>query len=341
MLDDLKYINQKDTQDALGAALHQWEQLLVKPERTNQIKVPANIIFASTGGSAAAAHLVGEWLQVSVPIHIWSSYDGPTYISKNTLVIAVSYSGDTEETLSVVDTAEKAKAQIAIISSGGKLAKRARDKSYPFIELPTTEQPRFGTFSNLVAIVALLEQAGVCTDGTKQLKKVADALHTHTQQWAPEIPTSKNKAKQLALELAGTTPIIHAGTHMYPAAHKWKIDLNENAKNVAFATQIPEFSHNEFIGWTSHPVDKPFSIVDIRSSHEHPRTQKRFEVTEQLLSGKRPHPHTVEAVGDTELEQLLYSASLGMFVSIYVGLLNGQNPTSVDLVTKMKQALDD
>ena len=117
--------------------------------------------------------------------------------------------------------------------------------------------------------------------------------------------------------------------------------MNENAKNTAWDDQYPEFNHNEFIGWSSHPVEKPFAVVEIRSQLEHPRVQKRFVVTERLLSGKRPSPIVVEPKGDTLLKQLLWGIAMGDFVSVYLALLNNVNPTPVDLVEKFKVALDE
>lgn len=340
MLDDLKYIHQRDGQDALGTAAKQHTQLThAYKADLSGVKKPKNIVFAGMGGSAAAAKLVGQWLNISVPLEIWSRYDAPSYVSKDTLLIAASFSGGTEETISAVESAQAAGAQIVVITSGGTLATIAQENDYPLLSLPESDQPRFGTFYNLVALVTILDHIGASKGGLRQLEAAAPFIASAVENWAADIPTSKNPAKQLALELAGTTPIIHAGPKMYPAAHKWKIDLNENAKNVAWTAEIPEFSHNEFIGWTSHPVDKPFSIVDIRSDLENSRVQKRFMVTEQLLSGRRPHPQIVAAQGNNEVEQLLWAATYGMFVSIYVALLNGQNPTPVELVNDMKKLL--
>jgi len=116
--------------------------------------------------------------------------------------------------------------------------------------------------------------------------------------------------------------------------------MNENAKNVAWCNQLPEFNHNEFIGWSSHPIDKPYAVVELRSMLEHPRVQKRFEVTNRLLSGKRPAAEVVTVKGDTLIQQLLWAACLGDFVSLYVAFLNGLNPTPVDLVETFKAALN-
>jgi glucose/mannose-6-phosphate isomerase len=114
------------------------------------------------------------------------------------------------------------------------------------------------------------------------LESVVKNLEAYVEDWDPVVAKSKNYAKQLALELAGKTPIIYAGPLMYPAAYKWKINANENAKNTAWCSETPEFNHNEMIGWTSHPVDKPFAVLDLLSSYEHPRVLKRFEVADKI-----------------------------------------------------------
>ena len=142
-----------------------------------------------------------------------------------------------------------------------------------------------------------------------------------------------------ARELAGKTVIVYSGPLLFPAANKWKICCNENAKNLAWANQYPEFNHNEFIGWSKQPTDKPYAVIDLRSSQEHPRVQKRFEITARLLSGMRPAPHVVNAQGETLLTQLLYTITFGDFVSLYLALLNGLNPAPVDLVEKFKKEM--
>ena len=115
--------------------------------------------------------------------------------------------------------------------------------------------------------------------------------------------------------------------------------MNENAKNLAWCNQYPEFNHNEFIGWSSHPIAKPMGVVEIQSNLEHERVQKRFGVTQRLLSGMRPEPIVIKPEGDSLIKQLLWSCTLGDFVSIYLALLNGVDPTSVDLVEKFKKDL--
>jgi glucose/mannose-6-phosphate isomerase len=342
MLDDLKYIHTKDAEDALGAASKQWQQLQTAYDMPKLNYNIENIVFAGMGGSALWANLSLSWPGHNLPFEIWRRYDGPSYMNSKTLLIISSYSGNTEETISALEAGEKAGAQIVVVASGGRLLEIAQEKDYPYLLLPKVSQPRFGALNGLKALVTILERTGMVAveDCEEALHKAVEFLKIELANWTPEVPTINNPAKQLALEIAGTSPVIYAGSKMFPAAYKWKISFNENAKNVAWCNEIPEFSHNEFLGWTSHPVDKPYSVIELRSNFEHPRVLKRFSVTERLLSGRRPHPHVVEARGDTVLEHMLYCVAFGDFVSLYTALLNGIDPTPVDLIEKMKKALD-
>jgi glucose/mannose-6-phosphate isomerase len=137
----------------------------------------------------------------------------------------------------------------------------------------------------------------------------------------------------------GKSIVVYSGPKLSPVAYKWKLGFNENAKQIAWVNQYPELNHNEFTGWSKQPVDKPYAVIELRSSLEHPRIQKRFEVTERLLSGIRPSPLVVDAEGESLLTQLVWSAVLGDFVSVYLALLNGLNPAPLELVDKLKQAM--
>ena len=126
---------------------------------------------------------------------------------------------------------------------------------------------------------------------------------------------------------------------MSPVAYKWKISWNENSKNVSFYNEYPEFNHNEFLGWSSHPIEKLFAVFNLRSSFDDPRIQKRFEVSDRLLSGKRPAARNIELQGVSPLEQMLWGSILADFASIYLAILNNVNPTPVELIEKLKVEL--
>ncbi len=357
MLDDLKYIHEKDVQDALGVAEKQCQQLEYAftigadvVGRADDGKLFGgielhNIVVAGMGGSALAAEISKSWPGYDVPFEICRNYDIPRYVSKNTLFIASSYSGNTEETLAALEQAEEKGANIAVIAAGGKLKAIAEEKKYPYLQLPGDFQPRYAVLYNLKALLTILAEAaildGVTVDHLNDVvtKQAADWLRSAAQSLRPDVPTKDNQAKQIAKELMGNSVVIYSGPKFYPAAYKWKINFNENAKNIAWCNQLPEFNHNEFLGWTSHPTTKPYKVVDIRSSLEHPRVLKRFEVTEKLLSGQRPSPDIIEPAGESLFLQLLWVIQLGDFVSLYLSLLNGLNPTPVDLIEKLKKEL--
>jgi len=345
MLDDLKYIHERDAQDALGVAERQWQQLEYEftTDFSNLSSVQyENVVLGGMGGSALAALIGTTWPGLSVPFQIVRDYDIPDYVSEKTLFIASSYSGNTEETLSALDQAAAKNAAIVVIAHGGKLEEIATEKQYPFLKLPDTGQPRYATLVGLKAFVSVLVGAGLADKALlNELAGSAEYLKSHVASWVATIPTASNPAKQLALELIGKSIVVYSGAKFYPAAYKWKISFNENAKHVAWVNQYPEFNHNEFIGWTKQPTDKPYAVIDIRSNLEHPRTLKRFEVSERLLSGQRPAPYVIIPEGKTLLQQLLWTTALGDFVSLYVAIANGLNPTPVDLIEKFKKALDE
>lgn len=342
MLDDLKYIHSKDKEDALGVVGSQWKQLQhdfgvrYKPSATI-----TNVVLGGMGGSALYAVFLQSWPGLLVPFEIIRNYTLPRYVDKHTLFIASSYSGNTEETLSALDEAEKQGAQIVVFAAGGKLAERAKKARYPLFEIPGGIQPRMSSFYFLSGVVQLLESLGLIPAGSLQdLRNAGEWVSKQTHTWVSTVPTAKNPAKRLALELMGKSVVVYSGPKLFPAANKWKICMNENAKNVAWCNQLPEFNHNEFIGWSSHPHNKPYAVIDLRSNLEHPRVQKRFAVTERLLSGKRPSPEVVEVQGETLIQQLLWAANFGDFTSLYLALLNGLDPTPVALVEKFKVELD-
>ena len=342
MLDDLKFIHEKDADDALGVVGNQWKQLQqvydTRFEASGEIR---NIVLSGMGGSAWWAMFVASWPGISVPFEISRNYEIPRYVDERTLFVASSYSGNTEETLAALDAAAAKGAQIAVISAGGELVERARSAGYPLFHVPSGQQPRMSSFYMMIALVQLLEPLGLVPKGSLEtLREAGMWLKNNIGDLLSTVPTSSNPAKRLAQELMGRTVIVYSGIKLFPAANKWKICLNENAKNLAWSNYLPELSHNEFIGWSSHPVDKPFAVVELRSNLEHPRVGKRFEVTDRMLSGRWPQPEVIDVKGETLIQQLLWAASLGDFTSLYLAFLNGINPTPVELVEKFKAELD-
>lgn len=343
MLDDLKMIHQRDAQDALGVAEKQWQQYLHAFDFKWQPPRPINdVIVAGMGGSGLAAKAYKVTADLQVPFEIVQAYDLPDYAQPSTLLVCSSYSGNTEETLSVFEQSVSKGSSgpmVVVIASGGKLLERAKELDLPYLQLPTGYQPRYIFGYQFRALAEIFAATPLKDSEISLIETAAKKLEDKLKAWAPTVPTKDNQAKQIALEVIGKSVVVYAGPKLWPAAYKWKISFNENAKQIAWAGQLPEFNHNEILGWTKQPTEKPYAVIDLRSQFEHPRVQKRFEITERLLSGLRPSPIIVDAEGSDLLEQLLTTIALGDFVSLYTALLNGLNPTPVELIEKLKQAL--
>ncbi len=343
MLDNQNYIAQKDTFDALGLA-HDTPAQLRHDFQTTAVQSHAeirNVVFAGMGGSALQAEFIKAWPKLSVPFIVWRDYDLPDFVDRHSLVLVASYSGNTEETLSSLAAAREKGAMIGVMAGGGKLQAEAEQHGDLFTQIPKAVQPRMAVFYAFRMLVEMLVAYGVIEKGIlTELETASTHLENEVKAWNKEVETLQNPAKQLAEKLVGRTPIFYAAAHMSAAAYKWKIGVNENAKNTAWYNLYPEFNHNEFMGWTSHPIEKPFAVVDLVSNFDHPRIQKRFEVSDRLLSGMRPHAISVHAKGETALEQMLYLVLFGDFVTIYMGILNGVDPSPVALIEKFKVELD-
>lgn len=347
MLDDKNVLTKRDSEHTLDSSAIQYEQTtmdidIIHPGHDG--REINRVIAVGMGGSALAPEFIKTWLdsELTVPYEIVKSYAFPASVNEHTLVIASSCSGNTEEVLAALDLARQKGAQIAVVAGGGSLVEVAERDSIAHVVLPPIKiQPRMLTFVQVRAHVALLGLFGL-VDSEKLLSRIAathDWLRDESASWTKEVPIDKNLAKRIALQAVGKTPVFYGGPLTGSIAYKWKISWNENAKNVAFWNQYPEVSHNEFIGWSSHPVEKPFAVFDLVSALEHPHVLARFDISDRLLSGKRPAATRIDMVGDDLLHQLLRAHVLADYASIYTGILNGVDPGPVPLVTKLKQEL--
>lgn len=346
MLDDPKLIARLDPSNALGVIASQPLQLDQNYEVTqlhqHKLRRPTSIVVAGMGGSALAAEFIKSWLgdRLPVPLVIVRDYELPEFVGHDTLVVASSYSGNTEETLAALKDAKKRRAQIVISASGGKLLEHAEDQAYPHFILPGGIQPRLAVLYGVKALALLLENADLGLPGlADDLHQAAGWMLQHQQQWQAGSPIAENQAKQIARSLHDNPVVIYGGPTLMLPAMKWKIDINENAKNLAFYNYLPEFNHNEFLGW-GHPTKKHFKVVELRSKLDDPDVQLRFTVTNKLLAEMMPKPIEVMAEGDNKLEQMLWTTLLGDYVSAYLAFLNGIDPTPVTLIEKFKKELN-
>lgn len=344
LLDDLNTIKQRDTKDALGVAQKEPDQLLkalgVKNLPSKLTKID-QIVVAGMGGSALAGDFARDWLDLPLPFQVVKDYVLPSYVSQGTLVIACSFSGNTEETLAAFEDAREKGAHLVIAAGKGKLVEIAERDNLPHVIMPYDGvTPRMFLPTNLRAFLEIFVAYDLVSKSVlDELASAAKNLKKAVSAWAPSVPFEQNIAKQYAWSCAGKTPIFYAAGRFRSAAYKWKIAINESSKNTAWCHELSEFNHNEFMGWASHPVEKPFAVFNLRSSFDHPRIGLRFDISERLLSGLRPKATDIHLEGETMLEQLLWSNILADTVSAYLGILNGVDPAPVPLIEKLKQEL--
>ncbi len=343
LLDNASQIAERDSQNTLGLVADSYKQLTTDVSVKN---LPKNlpeirqVVLAGMGGSALAADMARDWLNLPLPFTVIKDYRLPQFVGPETLVIACSFSGNTEETLSALAEARSRNASVVVATGGGQLHELATRDELPFSLMEYSGQPRMNVLLNLQVIVEILIAYGLLGAATRdELKSAAESLASASQKWAPLVTFKDNPAKQLAWHCAGKTPVIYAGSRFRSVAYKWKIAFNETSKNMAFCNEYSEFNHNEFIGWSSHPVEKPFAVLDLRSSFDNPRVTQRFELSDRLLSGMRPKAVPLQLEGETMLEQFAWGNTLADYVSIYLAILNGVDPAPVALIEKLKQEL--
>jgi glucose/mannose-6-phosphate isomerase len=252
-------------------------------------------------------------------------YALPSFVGAETLCIISSYSGNTEEALAVFEQAIEKECRIVVITSGGELLNLAQENNLPVAHLPVGLPPRLATFYMYRAVLECLDE----TDLIEQLEEAAEWLVGEVEQWRPDV----------AEEVAGKSLVIYAASFLSTSAYKWKIGANENAKNIAFYNTLPEFNHNEMMGWVAQPVQKPYAIVWLRSELYDSRVEERFELTKKKLSGRLPFPNEISVQGQNRLEQLLWALLLGDFTTIYLALVNNVDPADIGLMDQFKQDL--
>ncbi|NCU31183.1 SIS domain-containing protein, partial [Candidatus Saccharibacteria bacterium] len=308
---------------------------------TTSIPTINKIVVAGMGGSALAAEIAKDWLNLPVPFMVVKNYELPAYVDEHTLLIACSFSGNTEETLWAYDDAKSRGAHIVIAAGKGKLLELAQQNNHPYVVMTydgTT--PRMFVLENLRAFMEIFVAYKIVQNSAlDELQQICNKLSDVDEQWGPRTLFADNLAKQLAWQATGKTQVVYAGILFRSIAYKWKISFNESGKNIAFCNEYPEANHNEFIGWTSHPIEKPYAVFDIRSSFDHPRIAKRFELSDRLLSGKRPKSTIIELQGDSVIEQMVWGILLADYTSTYLGILNGVDPAPVPLIEKLKEEM--
>ena len=299
-----------------------------------------NITVTGMGGSAIGGDLASALLagELKVPMSVHRDYGLPAYVGRDSLVIASSYSGNTEESLSSFEEAQRRGARVLVLTTGGRIAELARAAKYPVITFSYAAQPRAALGYSLGLVLGALTKLGFVRDLTSDidaaladLAKLEERVHEGART---------NDAKKLAIELHGRIIFAYGGGVLGVMARRVKGQWNENAKNWAAFDVLPELNHNAVVGFPYPDVAREaLTVLLLRSDRDNPRHKLRFDVTRELLD-RASIPHkTLQFSGASMLSEVLQLTLFTDYVSFYVALLNGADPTPVKSIDHLKERL--
>lgn len=304
---------------------------------------PEAVIVSGLGGSAIAGDLALAiaGARLEIPLLVLREYTLPAWVGPRTAVVASSYSGNTEETLGAYDQARRAGARIVCISSGGELSRRARADGFPLLPLPGGFPPRAALGHALMILLGALEALGVIPAQGGAVGETVEILAGVRDECGAGAPEGRNPARALARSLHGKIAAVYgSGGVMGACAYRWRSQIEENAKNLAFHHVLPEMNHNELVGWRFPESGlKGIGVVFLRDRGDHPQVQRRFELTRGVIGPAAGSLDEVWSRGESPLCRVLSTLYLGDFVSLYLAYLNRVDPTPVSVIEAFKRAL--
>jgi glucose/mannose-6-phosphate isomerase len=351
MLDNIKTYKKYDHSD-IGSGIEKMsEQLRIAFSDTTGSKVPQaykdcdTIVVAGMGGSSLGAHIVQSAFAkfVKKPIILVRGYDLPAFVNSKTLIVLSSFSGTTEEVVSVAEQAKLKKAKVVTITSGGELllvAKRNKWPSYVFKPGDLAKEPRLGTGFMMIGFLGILESCGFVKVSKKQKENAIGAMIEVVDSCALDVPISDNPAKQVALAIKDRSVFIVASEHLTGSAHTFSNQINETAKQFAQYLEIPELNHHLMEG-LSYPkgLFNKFSVLMIKSKFYSTKVQKRYNITAQIFEKLGGQVVEYEARGKDIFEEACEVLQFGALTSYYLGILNKVDPRRIPFVDWFKSEM--
>lgn len=303
-----------------------------------------NVVVLGMGGSGISGDVVAVLAAgcgFDMPVVTVKGYDLPPFAGDETLVFAVSYSGNTEETVSTFEQAKSRGSRLVAVCSGGRLKDLALDAGVPVFAIPGGLQPRASLGYLFIPVVCAMERMGLLQGVVEQLRGSVPILELRSGEFGPDSPFDANPTKRLAKELIGFLPVVYGSEgYLAVAAMRWKAQLNEMAKVPAFCNWFPELNHNETVGWKNLvDVCSRSHLVVLREPGENARIKKRIDITLDLLEESVGPITQVCARGSNDTQRLLDSIYFGDYTSVYLALALEQDPTPVDRIEELKKRL--
>jgi glucose/mannose-6-phosphate isomerase len=342
ILDDVNKIKEIDTKSMLSfyvdAAKHYGKALEAAGKVSLNFSEPENVVVAGMGGSAIGGEMLKDLVRedARVPVEVSRAYSLPGYVDERSLVFIVSYSGETEETLSSFLDALKRKCMVICVSSGGRLLEFAEQLGVPFLRIPSGFPPRAALPYLFAPLMVLSEQLGVVSGLSDYFSEAISVLGRVSCECAPEVPVSRNAAKCLAVGASGSVPVIYGFGVFRSVAQRFKTQFNENAKVPSKWEFFSEVDHNEVVGWErADSLAECFSAIFLRDKAEPVEFRNRIEITKGLMpAGSKLFE--VWSQGKGVLARMLSAVCIGDFTSVYLALLRGVDPTPVETISVLK-----
>ena len=310
---------------------------------TPELGIIKNMVISGLGGSAIGGDIFRSYLSDSVgfPIMVNRNYTLPKFVGSETLVVASSYSGNTEETLSAYKYAVESGAKVVAITSGGTLAKLAKEDNVPTLVIPGGLQPRAALGYSFFGLLAWFSKLGIIPNQDESISATGAVVKKVINEYKQSVSTNSNPAKQLALSMFDRYVYVYASQDRFDVvALRWRGQMNENGKVPASSNVVPELCHNEIVGWVkSADILGRSIVIYLRDKEDHPRISLRFDAIKPLLEEKGAEIHEIHSEGDNVLARIFSLIILGDIVSVYVALKQEIDPTPVEPIVKLKEEL--
>jgi len=351
MLDEAAAIRRRDPGGMLGHVAAFGDQLRTGWELRRSLELgdlhrsAKSVAVVGMGGSAVCGDLVRYIFsdRLTVPISSVRDYDLPAWVGREPLVVAVSHSGATEETINALGMALERRCPVVVITTGGPIGDVAARVHLPRLIYSSPDVPPRASLGYTLSLLAgLLERAAMLDLDAREIDAASAASATVVKACSPEMPTESNMAKQLAWSVLDRLPVVEGSGPMAAVARRWKTQINENSNSAAVAEELPEATHNAVVGYDQPDVLRDHEyVIFLSSTSDQPRNAYRAKLSGELLDAVGISHQTVIIEGEGRFAQACAAITLGDYVSAYLGLLYGQDPSATDALTLVKARMSE
>lgn len=302
-----------------------------------------NVVCFGMGGSAIASDVIKDVLsdRLNIPVNVVRGYESPNYCNEKTLVIGCSYSGNTEETLSAINAVKNNNSQIAVVTSGGELSKLAKKNKWFEMKVPGKLPPRQAFGYLFFSILVLLCKLKACNVENKEIKSLVKLSKTVGRRNYDKTTSDRILSKELARQIRNKIPIIYApAPYLGSVAMRWKTQMQENSKSMAFHNVIPEMNHNEIVGWEMENKSlNNFIVIFLQCEDMPKKIVERIQLTKNIIKSRGVSIAEIYAEGKTKLEKAVSLIILGDWISYYLALFYNKNPETILNIDYLKSEL--